>query len=175
MSFRTVCQFCNNTSYPIKIVADYSDGYVSVTLLGTKTNENYVNIVSETLETIAYSTIEKDDSSQYVGESTVTQKGENGYKVQTYRQIYDSDGNLLSETEEAYSSYSKHDEIVYVGTKKKKSNKKSSSSSSSSSSSNSSSSDSDSTSDSTSSDSTSSNSSSGSSTTEDSTTTASSD
>ncbi|MCD8334876.1 MAG: VanW family protein [Clostridiales bacterium] len=174
-------QFCNNTSYPIKIVADYSDGYVSVTLLGTKTNDNYVNIVSETRDTISYSTIEKDDSSQYVGESTVTQKGENDYKVQTYRQIYDSDGNLLSETEEAYSSYSKHDEIVYVGTKKKKNSKKSSKKSSSSSSSNSSSSDSDSTSsdstssDSTSSDSTSSNSSSGSSTTEDSTTTASSD
>ncbi len=166
-------QFCNNTVYPIKIVADYSDGYLTVTILGTKTSSNYVKIVSETLETIAYSTITKDDSSQYVGESTVTQKGENGYKVQTYRQVYDSDGNLLSEAEEAYSSYSKHDEIVYVGTKKKKTTTKKSSSSSSS---NSSSSDTDSTSsDSTSSDSASSNSSSGSSTTEDSTTTASSD
>ncbi|MCC8075011.1 MAG: VanW family protein [Clostridiales bacterium] len=112
-------QFCNNTLYPIKIVADYADGYLSVTILGTKTNENYVKMVSETLETIAYSTITKDDSSQYEGESTVTQKGENGYKVQTYRQVYDGDGNLLSEEKEAYSVYSKHDEIVYVGTKKK--------------------------------------------------------
>ncbi|MCD8008715.1 MAG: VanW family protein, partial [Clostridiales bacterium] len=112
-------QFCNNTSYPIKIVAEYYDGYLTVTLLGTKTNSNYVKMVSETLETIAYSTITKNDSSQYEGTSTVTQKGENGYKVQTYRQVYDSDGNLLSETEEAYSVYSKHDEIIYVGTKKK--------------------------------------------------------
>ncbi|MCD8146059.1 MAG: VanW family protein [Clostridiales bacterium] len=126
-------QFCNNTSYPIKIVADYSDGYLTVTLLGTKTNSNYVKMVSETLETIAYSTITKNDSSQYEGTSTVTQKGENGYKVQTYRQVYDSDGNLLSETEEAYSVYSKHDEIVYVGTKKKKTTTSSKSSSSSSS------------------------------------------
>ncbi len=115
-------------------MAEYYDGYLTVTLLGTKTNDNYVKIVSETLETIAYSTITKEDSSQYEGTSTVTQEGENGYKVQTYRQVYDSDGNLLSETEEAYSVYSKHDEIIYEGTKKKKtssSKKKSSSGSTS--------------------------------------------
>ncbi|MCD8189964.1 MAG: G5 domain-containing protein [Clostridiales bacterium] len=92
-----------------------------------------MKIVSETLETIAYSTITKDDSSQYEGTSTVTQEGENGYKVQTYRQIYDSDGNLLSEEKEAYSVYSKHDEIIYVGTKKKKTTTTKSSTSSSSS------------------------------------------
>ncbi|MCD7838839.1 MAG: VanW family protein [Clostridiales bacterium] len=124
-------QFCNNTVYPIKIVTSYSDGYLTVTILGTKTNDNYVKIVSETLETIYYSTITKNDSSQYEGESTVTQSGENGYKVQTYRQVYDGDGNLLSEEKEAYSVYSKHDEIVYVGTKKKKTTTSSSSGSSS--------------------------------------------
>lgn len=112
-------QFSNNKAYPIKIEASYYDGYMTVNIWGTKMDDTKVEMVSETLETIPYDTEYKDDPSQYVGESTVTQTGEDGYKVQTYRQIYDGDGNLISNEKEAYSVYSKHNKIVYQGTKEK--------------------------------------------------------
>lgn len=112
-------QFSNNRAYPIKIESSYYDGYMTVNIWGTKTDDTTVEIVSETLETIPYETEYKNDSSQYVGESTVVQSGEDGYKVQTYRQIYDGDGNLISNEKEAYSVYSKHNQIIYQGTKEK--------------------------------------------------------
>ena len=42
--------------------------------------------------------------------------GHTGYKVQSYRHVYDGNGNLISEGKEAYSSYRMTEKVVRVGT-----------------------------------------------------------
>lgn len=84
-------EFANNTDYPIRVDASYSGGQLSISIRGTKTDDIRVEMVSETLEVIPAGT----------GEGS----HHTGYKVQTYRNLYDGDGNLISSTPEAYSSY----------------------------------------------------------------------
>lgn len=114
-------EFSNNTKYPIKVVGQYSNGKVTMKILGTKLDDYTVKIRSKTLETIPFSVKYEDDSSMYKGETKTITSAYTGYKVQTYREIYDSDGNLVSSTEEAYSYYKKRDKVVARGTKEKKS------------------------------------------------------
>lgn len=83
-------KFCNNTDYPIKIDCTYSGGKLTVKIYGTKTDDITVKITSKVLETIPAKT----------GEGS----HHKGYKVQTYRELYEN-GSLISSTEEAYSYY----------------------------------------------------------------------
>lgn len=115
-------EFANNTKYPIKVVGEYSGGKVTMKILGTKLDDYTVKIRSKTLETIPFDVKYQDDSSMYKGETKTITTAYTGYKVQTYREIYDSDGNLVSSTEEAYSYYKKRDKVIARGTKEKKSN-----------------------------------------------------
>lgn len=117
-------QFKNNTKYPIKVVASYSGGVLTCQIWGTKTDEITVKFTHEVLATISYGTVKQEDSSMAAGTSVVSAAGENGYKVQTYRELYDASGNLISKTEEAYSVYSKRDQVVLVGTKVEKKQEK---------------------------------------------------
>jgi hypothetical protein len=108
----------NDKDYPIKIEANYWNGEATVTIWGTRTDKTSVEIVSETEETIDYPTIYREDSDMYEGETRVSQRGSDGYRVQTYRKIY-NDGKLVSKEKEAYSVYKPHEQIVYEGTKVK--------------------------------------------------------
>ena len=51
------------------------------------------------------------------GTSMVSVTGETGYKVQSSRELYNANGKLISKSKEAYSVYSKRDQVVVVGTK----------------------------------------------------------
>ncbi|MCD8384882.1 MAG: VanW family protein [Clostridiales bacterium] len=108
-------EFANNTDYPIKIVTSYSGGKLTVSIYGTKTDDITVKIVSKTLETIPYSTTYTTDSSLSSGTSKVITTPYTGYKVQTYRELYDGDGNLISSTEEAYSYYKARNRVIARG------------------------------------------------------------
>lgn len=111
-------QFTNNTNYPIKIEAYYSSSNtLTMTIIGTDETGYTVKIVSETYSTIAYETETIEDDTLAAGTTVVDQTGYTGYKVQTWRYVYDSDGNLISDDEEAYSYYSKRNKIIRVGTK----------------------------------------------------------
>lgn len=113
-------KFTNNTDYPIKITTSYSSSNrLTCTIYGTDQTGYKVKMTSETLSVIPYNTIEEKTSTLYEGETKVKTSGENGYKVQTYRKVYDANGNLISSTKEAYSVYSKMDRVVLVGTKKR--------------------------------------------------------
>ena len=111
-------RFQNDKDYPIKIESYYADGYAVVNIWGTRTDKITVEMVSETKETIPYPTVTREDDSMYVGETRVSQSGSDGYKVQTYRKVYD-DGKLISNEKETYNVYKPHEEIVYKGTKEK--------------------------------------------------------
>jgi len=112
-------KFANNTKYPIKVVGEYANGKVTMKILGTKTDDITVKIVSKTLEKIPFSVKYEKDSSMYVGEEKTITTAYTGYKVQTYRELYDGNGSLISSTEEAYSYYKKRDKVIAQGTKEK--------------------------------------------------------
>lgn len=108
-------KFTNNTKYPIKVVGSYSNGKLTMSIYGTKTDDITVKITSETLETIPYSTRTEHDSSLGEGESKVITTPYTGYKVQTYRKLYDASGSLISSDKEAYSYYKSRDKVIAVG------------------------------------------------------------
>lgn len=110
--------FSNNTNYPIKVSAVYDGSYVYCAIYGTKEQSFYVELTSETISVEEYETEYEDDDTMEEGEEEVSVKGINGFTVQTYRKVYDGDGNLISNEPESMSTYSKQDEIIKVGTKK---------------------------------------------------------
>lgn len=71
--------FRNNTDYPIKITADYSDSTVNIKIYGTKVHSNTVKITTEQLDAVSY---------------------------KTYRSVYDTSGKLIK-TEEICTSHYK--------------------------------------------------------------------
>ncbi len=108
--------FRNDTDYPIKIVTSYNDdtNELTVTLLGTKVNDNYVEMTNKFLSYSAYEVVYQEDERIAPGQSEVAQSGHNGYAVRTYRNVYDGSGKLLRSTEEAYSDYDRADKIILV-------------------------------------------------------------
>lgn len=112
-------EFRNDTLYPIKVQADFftkdKKDYIKITILGTKTDDHYVKMVSEVLSTTPYEEeiIETDELAP--GERKVEQTAYTGYVVKTYRNIYAGNGTLLSSTYEATSRYKSRNRIVLVG------------------------------------------------------------
>lgn len=111
-------KFKNNTDYPIKIVATYSGGKSTCTIYGTNTTGNTVKMEYKVLSTTPYKTVTQEDSSLAPGTSKEAQNGYTGYKVVTYRCVYDKNGNLISRNQEATSTYRSRDRIVLVGPEK---------------------------------------------------------
>lgn len=71
-------QFKNNTKFPIKLRVSYTDGRISVQILGLQEKEKVIEISTEKI---------------------------NGLTVRTYREHYDAQGELLEKEEVAYSRY----------------------------------------------------------------------
>ena len=108
--------FRNNTAYPIRIDAEYSDSSrLTVTIRGTKTDDTTVKMRTEVLSTTPYEEQIVETTELAPGQRKVDQTPYTGYSVNTYRQLYDGSGNLISETFEASSRYKKRDRIVLVG------------------------------------------------------------
>lgn len=109
--------FKNNTDYPIMVVCSYSNSKLTVEIHGTVVEPFKVKMTTETLATIEPTREEIPDDTLYVGEEVIEDKGHTGYKVQSYRLVYDGDGNLVSKEKEAYSVYLMTKQVVRVGTK----------------------------------------------------------
>ena len=108
--------FRNSTDYPIKITTSYNDetNQLTVTLLGTKTDDSYVEMTNQFLSYSERKTVYQESESVAPGTTEVEQYGHNGYAVQTYRNVYAGDGTLLRSTKEAYSDYDRADKIILV-------------------------------------------------------------
>ena len=119
--------FTNDTDYPIKITTTY-DGYsTSCTIWGTITEPFSVELYTETLETEPYETKYELDKSLGKDEQVLDTVGIEGLTIQSYRRVYDGDGNVISDDPEAVSVYSVRDEVYKVGklpSKKEKNSKK---------------------------------------------------
>ena len=108
--------FRNDTDYPIKIVTSYNDdtNELTVTIMGTKVNDNYVVMTNQFLSYSEFKVVYKEDESVSPGDQVVDQYGHNGYEVRTYRNVYDGEGKLLRSTVEATSDYDRGDKIILV-------------------------------------------------------------
>lgn len=108
-------KFTNNTKYPIKIAAKYDKGYLTVQLWGTKTDDLTVKMTYETLSTTPFEEVEQLDPSLAAGQRQVKVTPYTGYKVKTYRNIFDGSGALISSDVEDISDYKHRDRLVLVG------------------------------------------------------------
>lgn len=110
-------KFKNNLDHPILVEANVADGYVNITLRGTKPQTDYdkIEMTYEVLSTIPWSDVTVVDETKPADYSEVTQTPYTGYKVQTYRHFLDADGNELRSEKVAYSVYTKRDRITTVG------------------------------------------------------------
>lgn len=79
-------KFVNNRTYPIKIVTEInvSAGTTTVKIYGTNFDGSYVKMTTDGWQ------------------------GANNFGATSYRNVYDADGNLISTTVEAYSTYNYH-------------------------------------------------------------------
>ena len=112
-------KFTNNTDYPIKIVTSYQKGdpkdQLTVTIYGTKVDDIQVKMTYEYLQKINWTTEYVEDPTMAPGTEKVTQSAYTGHKVQTYRELYDGEGNLISKTKESYSYYKSRNRIISRG------------------------------------------------------------
>ena len=77
-----------------------------------------MKITSKTVSTTPWKTIYKEVDNLAPGVERVTQYPITGFTVQTWRNVYDGNGNLISSNFEAESNYDSRDKIVEVGKQK---------------------------------------------------------
>ncbi|MCL1835600.1 MAG: VanW family protein [Oscillospiraceae bacterium] len=107
-------RFRNSTDYPLRIDTQVLDGVLTVTLVGTKLDENYIKIDYKHIQTIQPQVVETPDESVPKGETSVKQAGHTGHVVDTYKYLYDKDDNLISETRVGRSTYSAQNRIILI-------------------------------------------------------------
>lgn len=108
-------RFRNDTAYPIRLEAAMEGNKLTVSIYGTKLDDSYVEMTYQVLDKREYQTRYQETSALAEGEQSQKQSGYTGYTVQTYRNVYDAEGNLLVSKEEARSVYKSRDRIVLVG------------------------------------------------------------
>ena len=106
-------KFTNNTPYPILIKTQYSsNGYLTVQLIGTKTNSNTVKITNEFISSTQWKTEYQIDRSLPKGSQRVSVTPYTGKTYKTYRNIYDGNGKLISSKLEATSVYKVRNQVI---------------------------------------------------------------
>ncbi len=108
--------FRNDTDYPIRVDAWVSSGYVTVSIYGTKTNDNYVVLDYSRLSTNPYGTVTEYDSSLPSGTTREKTYPYTGYTYEAYQYVYSGDGTLLETNYLGKSTYKKRDRVIVVGT-----------------------------------------------------------
>ena len=108
-------KFTNNTDYPIRIVTVYEGGYLTVKLLGTKTDGITVKMTNEHLSTTPFEVVYEDDPTLAPGTEKVKTTPYTGHKYKTYRNLYDASGKLISSTYEATSDYKARNRVILKG------------------------------------------------------------
>lgn len=108
-------QFKNTLEMPIKIQANTDDGKVNITFWGAEELDFKVEMSYNILETYPWTEVEEVDETKPVGYREVAETPYTGYKVVTYKAIYDLDGNQISKDLEATSVYKKRDKKYIVG------------------------------------------------------------
>lgn len=104
----------NDTDSDLLLVATHDDSSVTVTLYGVPNGRTIQSIPGEITEGEKHKIIFEDNASLTEGQWTVKTVGTDGTDVTVERKVYDANGNLLYDNFFS-SSYSKQDEVIYVG------------------------------------------------------------
>lgn len=110
-------KFSNNTDYPLKISAATGGGTVTVSLIGTKReNERTVNLKHNIISTTQPTNHETQDPNMPSGTKKVTSAGKTGYVVDTIKTVSEN-GVEVSSSRITRSTYKMVPTEVTVGTK----------------------------------------------------------
>ncbi|NCB63154.1 MAG: hypothetical protein EOM52_05985 [Clostridia bacterium] len=114
-------RFENNTAYPIKIVTESYDKsssrYLTVKIMGTKTDDTYVKMTNKEISSITPETVYRADPTVPKGGAPKADPQSTAYrgrKVEAYRNLYSADGALISSTLESVNTYKKRDRVLLV-------------------------------------------------------------
>lgn len=111
-------QFKNSRKYPIKIEARAKNGVCKMSIYGIKEENEYeVEIESNVLSYIPYTTKYESDSSLEDGKEVVEQSGYNGCTSEAYR-VVKLNGEVISRTLLSKDTYDPMTRIIKRGTKK---------------------------------------------------------
>lgn len=112
-------KFKNNRQTPIKIETICKNGICTATIYGLKEDDDpVVEIKTNILKVIPYTTVTEDDATMEEGTTQVVQHPLNGYVSETYKIVKDKNGNEISNTLISKDTYKQTSKIVKVGTKK---------------------------------------------------------
>lgn len=110
-------KFKNSRSYPIKIEASAKNGVCEMSIYGIREETEYeVEIQSEVLSYLPYTTKYEEDSTLEEGKEVIDQSGYEGCTSETYR-ILKKNGKIISKTLLSKDTYDPMTRIIRKGTK----------------------------------------------------------
>ena len=107
--------FENNRKYPVRLAASCENKVLSVSVYGVREDDTTIEIVTEQIGTIAYTTKEIPDTGLKQGEYKVIKEGSNGLVVDTYK-VYRKNGVITDKKHISKSTYIPVARQVRVGT-----------------------------------------------------------
>ena len=107
-------KFENDTDQPIKIVSTMTGRNLSVSILGTKTNDHVVSFERAYSDQKPYETIYEFNEAVPVGKVEEKVSGYTGVKVVVWKVIHDAEGNLISRELESTNTYRRRDRILMI-------------------------------------------------------------
>lgn len=96
--------FENDKKYPVKIVASCVNRNLTISVYGVKVDDTVVEIATERVSTIPFTTNETVDNSLKPGETKVTKEGSNGSVINTYK-VYKKNGEVIDRKHTSKSTY----------------------------------------------------------------------
>ncbi len=112
--------FKNNKETPVKIETIADGSKLTINIYGRKKYLKDISIETVITGSRAFSVTEIEDDTMYEGERVTEEKGSNGIITQSYK-IVKENGEIISRTNLAKSSYSPISQVDRVGTKKRES------------------------------------------------------
>ena len=107
-------KFENDTEYPIKIVSVMSGRNLSISILGTKTNDWVVSFERAYSDQNPFETIYEFSEAVPIGTVEEAVDGYTGVKVIVWKVIHDGEGNLISRELESTNNYRRRDRILII-------------------------------------------------------------
>ncbi|MBC8536878.1 VanW family protein [Feifania hominis] len=110
-------RFKNTTGNPILIKAVQESNYVDIKIYGTKDPSvtTTISIKNVTVGTTPYETVYQEDPNMAPGTEKVTQTGNRGYVVESYKVYKDADGNVVEQKYLSKSRYKPANKIITRG------------------------------------------------------------
>ena len=111
-------RFKNDTDSPIIIKTGVQGGKLTVQLLGRRSGPAVkVKIEREIIGVTDFKEIRKDDPELMLGQEKVDHEGTKGYRVRTYRTVFDENGRMLKRELLSTDVYQPLHKLILVGTK----------------------------------------------------------